>query len=380
MRILLVQAGLGAGGAEKVMALLARHRFALGDEVHVVALRMPEKGAYHPLADGVQVHAAPHSDRVASGVAVQMSRLGAIRRAIVSVRPDVVISFLTKVNTLTTLAAVGTGIPVILSERNNMTLQMRPFWRLAVKLAMRRAHAIVLLTERGRQDLPEGLQDRVRIIPNASCPIPGVKVALKVPARRLVAVGRLDRQKGFDMLLDAMPAILRRVPDARLTIFGEGPLRPDLEAQIVALGLKDAVSMPGNSSKPGGWLEAADILIAPSRYEGFSNVVAEATVSGLPVVAFDCDYGPRELIRHGENGLLVPLGDVAVLTEAVATLLQDDALLARMAAECLKSRRRLDPAAILRLWDEIIESAIEGKGEPVIPGNGSRSQPVDQGS
>ena len=379
MKILFVQAGLGAGGAEKVMSLLARHRLELGDEVHVAALNLPQTGIYHSLAEGVKVHTDPQAGAAVSGVAVQTARLKAIRRAIVEVRPDVIISFLTKVNTLTTLAAAGTGIPVILSERNNMTVQMRPFWRVAARLAMRRASAIVLMTERARKDVPKGLQHRVRVIPNACPPISGITVEQRQPAFRLVAVGRLDRQKGFDMLLDAMPAVLARVPGARLTIFGEGPLRQALEKQAAALGLGNAVSFAGNSRVPGAWLEAADILVAPSRYEGFSNVVAEATVSGLPVVAFDCDLGKRELIRHGGNGFLVAPGDVAGLSAAVINLLQDDALRLRMAGAYMESRDRLHPSAILKSWDAIIDEASAGLHRPAAVKDRPRLRSADQG-
>jgi glycosyltransferase involved in cell wall biosynthesis len=379
MKILFVQAGLGAGGAEKVMSLLARHRLELGDDVHVAALNVPKSGVYHALADGVQVHAASQSGAAASGLAVQTARLKSIRRAISEVQPDVIISFLTKVNTLTTVAAAGSGIPVIVSERNNMTLQMRPIWRMAAKLAMRRARAIVLMTERARRDVPKGLQGRVRVIPNACPPFRGITVEQHTPALRLVAVGRLDRQKGFDILLGALPSVLEQVPGAHLTIFGEGPLRQELEEQTAALGLRDAVRFAGNSRVPGAWLQEADILVAPSRYEGFSNVVAEATVSGLPVVAFDCDYGPRELIRNGENGFLVASGDVAGLSAAVVRLLQDDALRLRMANSYMESRNRLDPAAILKSWDEIIDEAAAGRPRPATAKARPMLRSADQG-
>jgi len=358
MRLLIVQGGFGTGGAEKIIAMIAAHRARLGDTVEVLGFDMPPGGSYFAYPDTVRLTTpAPGQGRT------PLARLAEIRKAIRRSEPDLVLSFLTKINVLSLLAATGLGVPVVISERNNPQLQKaHPLWRLAQSLLARRAAALVMQTERARDQLPAALHGRAHVIPNPSAPIADFPVAPRPDGLRLAAVGRLDWQKGFDMLLQAMPAIRAACPDVRLTVHGEGPERAALEAQRDRLGLGDSVRLAGVSAAPGAWLAEADILVAPSRFEGFPNVVAEATVSGLPVVAFDCDYGPQELIEEGQNGLLVPLGDIGALAAAVIRLIGDAELRQRMGAAAEINRNRLAPDRILGAWDAVIDHYIRGAG------------------
>ncbi|TYC75964.1 glycosyltransferase family 4 protein [Stappia sp. BW2] len=354
MKLLFVQAGFGAGGTEKIVAMLAAHRAELGDEVHVAAMTCPEAGSYFSYPDNVVLHVLDRSSGKGL-LPLPLRRLANIRKLVRSVSPDACLSFLTKINVLTLLAA-GSSVPVIASERNNPLVQRaHPAWRRAQNALMPRAAAMVMQTDRARQGLPARVQPCAQVIPNPCAPIAGV--APSPEGNRLVAVGRLDHQKGFDLLIDAMALVREKQPEARLTIYGEGAARASLEAQRDRLGLQDVVSLPGKSTKPGEWIRNSDILVLSSRFEGFPNVVAEAVVSGLPVVAFDCPYGPRELIFDGENGLLVNDGDVAALAEAIDRLMSSSALRAAMADASLRLRQKLAPETILAQWDRAISDA-----------------------
>ncbi len=354
MITLFVQGGFGAGGAEKVVSMIAAHRAAKGDDVHVVGMSMPNEGSYFRYPDAVTLHAVDRTNPA--------TRLLAIRSLIRRLRPDIVLSFLTKINVLTLAAARGLGVPVVISERNNPHAQAaHPFWLRGQNALGRRASAIIMQTDRARGDLPEALERRAVVIPNP-CGVADLPPISESPGQggdrllRLVAAGRLDRQKGFDVLLRAMPKIRAGVPNCRLTIHGEGADRAILERLRRELGLEDVVFLPGASKQPEAWLRDADILVCPSRYEGFPNVLAEATVSGLPVVATDCAYGPRELIRPGENGLLVPSEDVSALSEAVLNLALNPDLRRAMAGAAQRNREWLAPDRILRLWDGVIDA------------------------
>lgn len=352
MKVLIIQGGFGAGGAEKIVAILAAHRAERGDEVHVAGLTMPDGGSYFEYPESVRLH-------VAQSNGGQMDRFRHIRKVITEVRPDVIVTFLTKINVLTLLATLDRAVPVIISERNNPIAQSaHPIWRHAQNLLARRARVVVMQTQRAAEDLPRAVQRKARVIANPCAMPPGAREHLGTGTANLVAVGRLDRQKGFDLLLRAMPAILKGNPDARLTIFGDGPERRKLEQMRDQAGLGDVVSLPGSSPVPGAWMDGADILVFPSRYEGFPNVLAEATVTGLPVVSYDCPYGPRELIRPEENGLLVPPEDVDALAEAVLRLSRSPDLLQKMRDEDMESRVWLAPDNILAEWDETIDHAI----------------------
>lgn len=353
MKVLIIQGGFGAGGAEKVVTMIAAYRAKLGDEVTVMGFDMPDEGSYFPYPPSVRL-LLPDGAKGSNPVA----RLRMIRRTIKAAQPDVVLSFLTKVNVLSLAAAIGTGVPVVVSERNNPRAQnAHPIWRHAQNLLVRRAACAVMQTDRARADLPKSVQATAKVIPNPCAPNPDHAVQTNPDGTRLVAVGRLDKQKGFDVLLHAMAQITTALPNAMLTIHGEGPERAALEALRTQLNLQDHVALPGSSQTPGGWLSDADLLVMPSRFEGFPNVLAEATVSGLPAISTDCDFGPREMIVDGVNGLLVPVDDASALAEAVISLMLDRDLRSHMADNAAINRDRLAPARILAEWDQVIANA-----------------------
>ena len=132
----------------------------------------------------------------------------------------------------------------------------------------------------------------------------------------MIAAGRLVAKKGFDVLLDAFREVRRRC-DAGLVILGEGPLRSALEAKASALGLADAVALPGFQKNPSAWFARADLFVLSSFAEGMPNAMLQAMASGCPVVATDCPSGPREILEDGRWGTLVPPGDVGALADAI---------------------------------------------------------------
>lgn len=356
MRIAILQAGFGAGGAEKNVALLARHRAAIGDEVHVIAMTCPQEGSYFSYPDEVTLHVLEQDDTGSSRL-TQVRRLFLIRTALRSLNPDMAISFLTKINVLTLAASIGAPWPVVVSERNNPKKQRNnPLWRVLNDITGRRADRIVMQTRRALEDLPRNLQGRAVVVHNPFLPIEAAE-HIEENGQRVVAVGRLDHQKGFDMLIEAFALVAAQTPRARLTIFGEGGERSSLEALVREKGLEDVVSLPGTTRRPGEWIGQGDVFVLSSRHEGFANVLIEATCAGLPAIAFDCDYSPSEIISHMENGLLVPPDDVPELAQAISTLLADETLQGRFRAAAEINRERFGHEKIMRDWDDVISQA-----------------------
>lgn len=137
---------------------------------------------------------------------------------------------------------------------------------------------------------------------------------------------------------------------------GEGGLRSDLERQVASLGLSSCVYLPGVVKNVAAWLDSADLFVLSSRSEGFANVLGEALTYGLPVVSFDCESGPRAVVRHGVDGLLVPAEDVAGLANALGRLVRDDHLRTKMAVHAIEARQRFAMHCVASVWKQLIDS------------------------
>ncbi|BCP53926.1 glycosyl transferase [Kaistia sp. 32K] len=357
MRIAFVLSGFGAGGAEKVVNLLAHHRQSQGDTVHVLAVNAGDPASYFPYDPGIELSTLGGSGNGAGRVSGTGRRILALRRRLAELAPDLVVSFLTKVNVMTGLATLGLDVPIVLSERNNFLSQAKsPLWRLAGPIAGRRAARLVMQTKEACLALPFSLQSRAIVIPN---PVASMRAARPSDGSRIVAVGRLEKQKGFDLLLEAFAQVAARLPAARLTIFGEGPERGALEKQARDLGVADRVHMPGVTRSPGDWVVEGDIFVLSSRFEGFPNVLLEAMAAGLAVIAFDCPWGPSEILDNPDAGLLVPAGDVGRLADAMARLATDSDLRQRLAATgAAEAAARYSLPSVLALWDAVIAVAV----------------------
>jgi glycosyltransferase involved in cell wall biosynthesis len=364
MRMALVISSLGPGGAERVIIALANHWAARGRTVTLLTFAPPAARPYYALDPRVtlrQLDAMP-SERRLHAIRQSLRRLFVLRRALRALEPDVVISFLAKINIITVLATRGLDVGVIVSERNNPVRQpMNPVWAWLRDRLYGLADRLVTPSQGVLSALPAALRCRGRVIPNPVDPPPPSRRA--AVSRTLVAVGRLHHQKGFDLLLPAFARVARDHPDWRLVIWGDGYLRAPLEALRDRLGLADRVQLPGLTERPGQWADDAALFVLSSRYESFGNVVTEAMAAGLPVIAADCPWGPGEIVRHGVDGWLVPPEDVAALAAGLDLLMGDAALRARLAAAARRNVRRFDRENVMAMWDDLVDGLRPGHAE-----------------
>ena len=169
-------------------------------------------------------------------------------------------------------------------------------------------------------------------------------------------MGRLTYQKGFDVLLRAFATIAKKHPGWQLLILGEGEMRPELERLRDDLELTNRALMPGLYNPPFPLLKQSQLFVLSSRYEGFGNALIEAMGCGVAVISTDCPSGPAEIIRDGENGLLVPTEDVEALATAMDRLMTDEAERNRLAARAIEVKERFSLERTLDSWESLLES------------------------
>lgn len=192
------------------------------------------------------------------------------------------------------------------------------------RLAARSAAAVVTLTEKDRRQYLRRLPGRAPVfaIPNPVTIAHDKRAPLD--ARLVLAAGRLVPQKGFDLLLEAWAQLSSRRPGWRLRIVGSGPERAVLESQATRLDIALSVDFAPNTTDMASEFQRASIFVFSSRFEGFGLVLVEAKSFGLPVVSFDCDCGPADIVRHEQDGLLAPKEDVGALASALDRLMSDE--------------------------------------------------------
>lgn len=366
MNLAFVISSLAQGGAEGVLARMATGLAARGHGVRVLTLDAGP--AAQPLGPGVAHRPLGLARASAGAVQALGNNLGLIlglRRALLTGEvPDAVLSFITETS-IATLLAVGTRLPVAAAERVHPAHHPLPQpWRALRPLAFRLAARIAVQTPDVPAFFPPALRARCAVIPNPAAlprdgaPEAGIASALAGDAPLLLALGRLERQKGFDLLLAAFAPLAARFPQWRLAILGEGSQRPALEAQIRALGLTGRALLPGRTAAPGWAMRRASIFALPSRYEGFPNVLAEALACGLPCAALDCPGGPHAILRPGVDGLLAPAGDVSALRDILARLMADADLRARLGARGPEVLERYAPEAVLDAWEALFRAML----------------------
>lgn len=363
MRLALVISSLRGGGAERVLTTLADEFAARGHDVTVFTESGRELDHYQ-LKSGIRRIALDVEWKTTTWVTklvANVRRLRRLRRGIAAVKAERVIAFGETTNLRTLLACSMTGIPVIVSERTDPRQYEIPrVWNWLRRKLYPRAAAVVVQTESVAQWAHSFVaRQRVHIIPNpARAPLPAADRPAILPAANiLMAVGRLVREKGFPLLIEAFSRSGLPSQGWHLVILGEGPDRGGLEAQIRDFGLQQCVSMPGLVASPEAWLHHADLFVLSSLIEGFPNALLEAMACGVAPIAFDCPSGPAEIISHERTGMLLPGGDVAALAAALSDLAGDPQRRRRIArAAQTDVAARFALGLIVRQWQSLLES------------------------
>ena len=216
---------------------------------------------------------------------------------------------------------------------------------------VRRFDRFVVLTQEDRQywgDLPN-----IQVIPNAAMRLKNVYADPSV--KRVLAVGRLDYQKGFDKLIQAWKLVKEdsELSDWKLDIFGQGEWKEKLLNEIKEYELEDSLEIHAPTTDIGQEYVSSSILVMSSNYEGFPMVMIEAMACGVPVVSFAFKCGPKDIIRHQENGLIVSEGDIVALAKALSFMMKDNALRAHCAQNAREIIAEYSEEVIMKKWMDL---------------------------
>ncbi len=361
MRIAFVIDGLGAGGAQRVLVNMANYWAQKRHAIEILTLEPKGMAPFYQLDESVVYR--PLSETRDSNSSIEyltnnLRRTRVMRKAIRRSAPDVVISLVDRMNVLALLASIGLGIPVVVCEHSDPA-QHQIGGRgieLLRELLYRRADSVVMLTKTALSYFGPGIRRRGVVMPNwISLPTKAEGAASgRTCHHKVISVGRLSEEKGFDFLIQAFAKVRPEFPVWSLTIWGEGEQRTKLEVLRDRLGLRECVQLPGVTKVPFKEMTESDLFVSSSRYEGFPMVVLEAMACNLPVVAFDCPSGNREIIRHEVDGLLVPPQDVDALAGAMSRLMGNAALRNQLAKRAGEVVQRFDTEKVMAQWEELL--------------------------
>ena len=219
---------------------------------------------------------------------------------------------------------------------------------------VRRFDRFVVLTEEDKGywgDMPN-----IQVIPNAALFMADRYADMS--RKRVIAVGRLDYQKGFDRLIDAWQIVCSTglFQEWRLDIFGQGEWKDMLKARIKEYGLQNSLHLNEPTKEIAKEYADSSMLVMSSNYEGFPMVMIEAMACGLPVVTFDFKCGPRDIIKDEENGLIVPDGDIQALADAMMRLMANESLRQTMSVEARKVTETYSEEVVMGKWVSLFET------------------------
>lgn len=370
-RIALVIYSLGRGGAQRVLTELANHWTNAGHEVVLITFA-PDPSSVYVLDRRVRRIFLP-AGGVSSGPLQAAFRniaaLRMLRKTFRAQSPDVILSFMTRANVLTLLAAWGLRPRKVISERVDPRAAAIPrTWRLLRRLSYALAELIVVQTESVRTSCASVSSAwRCAVIPNPlsqtfeseSQPTLDLRrdLALVGDTKIMIGIGRLMPQKGFDLLIRAFAKCHAHHPEWHLVIVGEGKERDRLRDLSLACGVAARTHLAGLAQSPRQLLQQADLFVLSSRYEGFPNTLLEAMSCGIPAVSFACPSGPEEIIQDGKDGILVKNGDITELSKALDALMSDEAKRAMLGGNARRTVQRYSPAVVLPLWDRVLTEA-----------------------
>lgn len=321
MKIMAVIPSLGYGGAERVLSLLSAEWAKIHD-VTIVAF----DASLPAFCYGGSLIDLRLSRPIGTVQKFRVACLSTVRLilAFLRHRPDRIVAFMEPANLPSTMAATA----VLMRTRLIVSVHHNPYrlsrTRLMLMATLYRLPALVVAVSGGVAGALTSLsipRQRVVTIYNPAFPYRASRLSAPVRGRYILGVGRLHWDKGFDRLVRAFA--LLDSGSVQLVVVGDGEERESLVSLAKELRIFDRVVFPGAVADVGEWYRSALCFVLTSRTEAFSMTLVEAMVHGCPVISFDCDFGPREIIDDSRNGILIDDGDIEGLADALSWIVHD---------------------------------------------------------
>lgn len=349
MKILFTIANMVGGGSERVLANLANDFVNKGHEATIL-MTAGNEIAYE-LDDRVRILSI--GERTGGSIIERIKRIFAMRKAFRADKKQVIVSFGTETNMFALLAGIGLGNKIVISERNDPN-QCGFAWIRDMIYILADNH--VFQTEDAKNCFSKKIQARSVIIPNPlKEDLPSAFDGER--KKEIVAVGRLTAQKNHHLLLKAFAMFSAKQKDYTLSVFGQGELENELKKLAIELGIAETVNFKGFASDVPEQIRESAMYVLSSDYEGISNSLAEAMAIGLPVISTDCPIGGSKMcIRHGENGLLVPVRDEEALADAMLYLAEHEDKAREMGRKACEIRKNLSQERISEMWLNVLKT------------------------
>ncbi|WP_116472417.1 glycosyltransferase family 4 protein [Zobellella maritima] len=341
-----------SGGTERVASVIANELSRSGHEV-VLASMVEGNTPFFPLESKVSIVSVLNgAGRILYRVP---SLIRGIRRLLIEEKADVLIVVESMSVLYTAPATVGLPIKHICWEHFNYNIDLgQKGRRLARHMAAWLCDVVVTLTEQDKEYWLKHTRHRAQIttIPNPS-PFPVKNVSLNTESKVVLAAGRLTYQKGFDLLLLAWKKVNNSYPDWKLHIVGDGEDKNALENSAAEYGISGSVEFVGNKQDMEKYYQKSAIYCLSSRFEGFGMVLVEAMSYGLPIVSFNCELGPSEILS-GTDSRLIPVGDTDELANSLIELMADEKERERLSRQSEVKAKQYQPDKIIGQWLEVI--------------------------
>lgn len=353
-KIVIVTRNMMGGGSERVIAQLADYFVTHEKDCTIVTINEGE--VFYQLDSRIKL--TPVGKKHGNKLLDKWKRYREVRRIVKREQPELVLSLPEEIGIYVLLALLGTGIPVYVSERNNpWVMPDVKLTRILRRLTYPFAKGIIFQTEMAKSFFPKYIQKKSVVLPN---PVDSSRIPQPYEGERekvIVGAGRLFEQKNFPLLIRAFSLFASNHPEYILRIYGEGYMLEELQRLVHQLKLTGCVEFPGKTQKLLEQMNPCAMFVLSSDYEGMPNVLLEAMCMGMPVISTNCPSGgPRELIEDGVNGLLVPVGDVTAMYQAMESCqrAETNAILSQNAY--LIRHKLTDPSVFARwhsyLWGE----------------------------